>query len=91
MLFHPFNADGLIHASNVKAVAPFKAVENLKKESVTTGVHQIGDVMYDAVLYNMSIAEENYSLEKFHLTSKNYILGTIHRAENTDDIDSVCD
>ena len=77
------------HISELLFAPTDLAVENLKKESVTTGVHQIGDVMYDAVLYNMSIAEENYSLEKFHLTPKNYILGTIHRAENTDDIDKM--
>ncbi len=61
------------------------AVENLAKEGIQQGVHQVGDVMYDAVLYNMEIAEQAHSLENYHLTSGNYILSTIHRAENTDD------
>jgi UDP-GlcNAc3NAcA epimerase len=60
------------------------AVENLAQEGIQEGVHQVGDVMYDAVLYNMEIAEQAHSLGKFNLTSGQYILSTIHRAENTD-------
>lgn len=60
------------------------AVTNLASEGITKGVHQVGDVMYDAVLYNMELAEAKHSLENYHLKSKEYILGTIHRADNTD-------
>jgi UDP-GlcNAc3NAcA epimerase len=63
------------------------AVENLAQEGIQEGVHQVGDVMYDAVLYNMGIAEREHSLETFNLTSGQYILSTIHRAENTDNRD----
>jgi UDP-GlcNAc3NAcA epimerase len=63
------------------------AVENLAQEGIQEGVHQVGDVMYDAVLYNMEIAEQAHSLGKFNLTSGQYILSTIHRAENTDNRD----
>lgn len=61
------------------------AVGNLAKEGITEEVHQVGDVMYDAVLYNMKIAEERHSLAEYDLNSKEYVLGTIHRADNTDD------
>ncbi|WP_339226796.1 UDP-N-acetylglucosamine 2-epimerase (non-hydrolyzing) [Oceanobacillus sp. FSL K6-2867] len=75
------------HVSELLFAPTNLAVENLKVENITKGVHQIGDVMYDAVLYNMDIAEENHSLSDFQLSSKEYILGTIHRAENTDDVE----
>src|SRR5699024_9324012 len=42
------------------------AVKNLAKEAITKGVHQVGDVMYDAVLYNISIAQEEYNIEDFN-------------------------
>lgn len=62
------------------------AVKNLRKEGVTRGVYNTGDVMYDAVLYNLKIAEKkNEILEILGLNKKEYILCTIHRAENTDD------
>lgn len=72
------------HVSTLLFAPTGLAVENLKNETITKGVYQVGDVMYDAVLYNMELAETNHSLEEFKLQSKEYILGTIHRAENTD-------
>lgn len=72
------------HVSELLFAPTDLAVRNLADENITNGVYQIGDVMYDAVLYNMGIAEENHSLEDLGLTPKSYILGTIHRAENTD-------
>lgn len=63
------------------------AVENLKNENITHNVFNIGDVMYDAVLYNKGLAAEKSSiLSENDLTEKGYHLITIHRAENTDDI-----
>lgn len=73
------------HVSSLLFAPTNIAIENLKKESINDGVYQIGDVMYDAVLYNTEIAEKEHSLREFGLSSKDYILGTIHRAENTDD------
>lgn len=75
------------HISELLFAPTDVAVENLNKENIVDGVYQIGDVMYDAVLYNLTIAEKNYSLKEFGLGSKEYILGTIHRAENTDSRD----
>lgn len=73
------------HVSNLLFAPTTTAVDNLKKESITEGVHLSGDVMYDAVLYNMKIAEAKFEFEQFGIPDGDYILGTIHRAENTDD------
>src|SRR5262249_11864769 len=46
----------------------------------------VGDVMYDAALYYGAKAErKSQILQQSGLRSKQYILATIHRAENTDD------
>ncbi|MDB5053875.1 MAG: UDP-N-acetylglucosamine 2-epimerase [Bacilli bacterium] len=66
--------------------APTKtAVENLYREGIIEHVYAHGDVMYDAVLYYLRKAEEQFSLEAFEVEQKQYILATLHRAENTDD------
>jgi len=62
---------------------------NLHKEGISNGIYNVGDVMMDAVLYNSNLAEEQYKLSDFGLKSKQYILGTIHRAENTNDIEKL--
>jgi UDP-GlcNAc3NAcA epimerase len=48
-----------------------------------------GDVQYDAVLQNSGLARElvQGQLNEFDLKSHNYYLLTLHRAENTNDID----
>lgn len=62
------------------------AVHNLAQEGIKQGVYQIGDVMYDAFLYNQELAHQKSKiLETLGLQAKKYILCTIHRAENTDD------
>ncbi|MDP2671604.1 MAG: UDP-N-acetylglucosamine 2-epimerase (non-hydrolyzing) [bacterium] len=63
------------------------AVENLKKEGITKGVWKVGDVMFDSIINYKDLAERNSTiLEKLALEEKNYLLATIHRAENTDSI-----
>lgn len=62
------------------------AVDNLKNENITDGVINVGDVMYDAVMYNAEIAKTKSTiLTTQSLTKGEYYLITIHRAENTDD------
>ena len=73
------------HISTMLFAPTDNAVKNLKSEGISEGVYQVGDVMYDAVLYNIGLAEERYSIQDFGLIEKKYILGTIHRADNTDD------
>jgi UDP-N-acetylglucosamine 2-epimerase len=62
------------------------AVANLHREGVDTGVHQVGDVMYDSVLFYSERADERTSiLDRLGLTPKQFYLVTVHRGENTDD------
>lgn len=62
------------------------AVENLRREGITAGVHRTGDVMYDAALQFMAIAGDHGKLlDRLALASGGYVLATVHRAENTDD------
>lgn len=64
------------------------AVENLKKENITNGVYLTGDVMADALNEAKTIAEKSDILENLGITSKNYLLLTLHRVSNTDIIDN---
>lgn len=62
------------------------AVRNLVQEGITQGVYQVGDVMYDAFRFNQELAHQKSKiLETLGLKTQDYILCTIHRAENTDD------
>jgi len=68
------------------------AVDNLKKEgfpfqtanSNTQNIYIVGDVMYDATLFYANIAKNTIFLKNWDLCEKNYVLCTVHRAENTD-------
>lgn len=62
------------------------AVDNLAREGVTQGVHNVGDVMYDVALYYRERARVGSSiLQTLGLSEKAFALATCHRAENTDD------
>jgi len=64
------------------------AVDHLKQEGRSPDqIFQVGDVMYDALLFYKQKAEQKSTiLESLGLKSKQYILATIHRAENTDSL-----
>lgn len=63
------------------------SVHNLEKEGITSGVQLVGDVMFDSVLRFAGIAKEKSTvLEKEQLTENAFVLCTIHRAENTNDV-----
>jgi UDP-GlcNAc3NAcA epimerase len=62
------------------------SVENLAREGIIDGVHQVGDVMYDSVLFNTKLAEQTSDvMGRLALKPKAFYLATVHRAENTDD------
>lgn len=64
------------------------AVDNLRNEGVTSGVHLTGDVMYDATIHFAESAAQRWPLEKLtDHPAGGYYLATVHRAENTDDPD----
>lgn len=85
------------HVSDLLLCPTQTAVNNLKKEGITTGVLNTGDIMFDVVLRNIEISKSKYSngvwLDELRqenekipsLIEKEYYLATIHRAENTDD------
>lgn len=75
------------HASDLLFAPTRAAVENLCKEGLPeTRIHLVGDVMYDAALYYRAKAERaSRILQQLNLRPKEYILATVHRAENTDD------
>jgi UDP-N-acetylglucosamine 2-epimerase len=74
-----------------------QAVQNLLKEGIEDGktrrVKNVGDVMYDSILYYSEVAEKKSTILKelgllapnSPLRTPNYYLATLHRAENTDD------
>jgi UDP-GlcNAc3NAcA epimerase len=74
------------HAADLLLCPTQTAVGNLAREGITRGVHNVGDVMYDAVLHSIGIAEKRSTVLR-HLALKlgGYLLATVHRAENTDD------
>lgn len=66
------------------------AVKNLADEGITNGVFNIGDVMYDAALQFAPIAEQKSQvLNRLKIEPKQYVLLTLHRAENTDSYDNL--
>lgn len=64
------------------------ALRNLRAEGITDGVHNVGDVMYDAALHYRDAVEargpESSARHRLGIPDR-YVLATIHRAENTDD------
>jgi UDP-N-acetylglucosamine 2-epimerase len=74
------------HLSDLLFCPTDNAVENLAREGIVRGAHQVGDVMYDSVLYNAELAKQRSDiLARMGLKPGEYALATVHRAENTDD------
>ncbi len=75
------------HVSDLLFVPTEVALGNLLRESFPADrIHLVGDVMYDAALYYGEKAErKSQILNRLDLHGKQYILATVHRAENTDD------
>ena len=74
------------HASDILFAPTKVAVENLRRGISEERIQLVGDVMYDAALYYGKKADcQSQILNRLELKPKEYILATIHRAENTDD------
>lgn len=69
------------------------AVNNLHREgykSFPCRIIQVGDVMYDAALfYGAMSSQRSGILNSLSLGKNNYVLCTIHRQENTDNIENL--
>jgi UDP-GlcNAc3NAcA epimerase len=70
-----------------------KAVSNLENESFRQfecHIYQVGDVMYDSALFYASKAEvKSDVINRLGLAHKPFVLCTIHRQENTDDLNNL--
>ncbi|MHB1484456.1 MAG: non-hydrolyzing UDP-N-acetylglucosamine 2-epimerase [Saccharofermentanales bacterium] len=89
------------HLSSLLLCPTKTAVNNLVKEGITKGVYKTGDIMYDAVLNNIALSRSRYEYGSWlselenenqviiSLEDKQYYLATIHRAENTDNLDKL--
>jgi len=66
------------------------AVSNLKREGITKGVYNVGDIMLETYLYYKDQAQKTSTiLNKLNLKPKEFILCTIHRASNTDNTENL--
>jgi UDP-GlcNAc3NAcA epimerase len=52
---------------------------------VTAGVENVGDVMYDGMLH-LPLEGQRAALAQAGVEPGRYVLATVHRAENTDDM-----
>ena len=74
------------HVSELLFCPTQAAMDNLKREGLEDRAYLVGDVMYEAVLHNLNLAEQQSDvMARLSLYPDSYILVTVHRAENTDD------
>lgn len=64
------------------------AAEHLMSEGIgSEKIHLVGDVMYDvALLHGARVTAETGMLKQLNLKAGAYVLATVHRAENTDNL-----
>jgi len=75
------------HVSDLLFAPTQTAMNNLQAENLIEKSKNVGDIMYDAVLFNRRLAKQQSDiLSVLGLTPKKYGVVTIHRAENTDDL-----
>jgi UDP-GlcNAc3NAcA epimerase len=84
------------HAADLLFAPTPVAVQNLKNEGIPEKqIHLVGDVMQDAALYYGDKSGKcSRILNKLNLLPREYILATLHRAENTDNaqrLNAICD
>ena len=73
------------HVSALLFCPTATAVANLAREGITTGVHAVGDVMYDAARRTATRVDAAAGLaERLGLRTGGYGVATVHRSENTD-------
>lgn len=72
--------------SNILFTPTEAAYTNLINEGVNSNkIFNVGDVMYDSVLYySKNFSDDSFLLNNYNLSKDNFVFATIHRAENTD-------
>lgn len=73
------------HCSETLFAPTRKCRKNLENESVPGHIYETGDTMYDAFLLFKDRADRSDILSRLCLSEKEYMLLTLHRAENVDD------
>lgn len=75
------------HVADLLFAPTQAAVSNLRREGISSQkVHLVGDIMADAVSLHLSAAiQKSRIVSELGLQDKNFMVATIHRAENTDD------
>lgn len=74
------------HSADLLFAPTQAAMTNLAIEGISTSkVHVVGDVMYDAALFYRSHSCQPDWYTSLPLSDGDFVLATIHRAENTDD------
>jgi len=75
------------HLSTLLFCPSQTAINNLANEGITQGVHLVGDVMAEALAFAANKAKTHSDiLSQLSLSEGKYLLATVHRAENTDDL-----
>lgn len=74
------------HASDLLFAPTATAMKNLSNEGLPPArMHLVGDVMYDACLFYGTQARKPAWFDPLSISEGDYVLATVHRAENTDD------
>lgn len=74
------------HIATLHFVPTETARTNLHNEGISNGqIHLVGDVMYDAALYYKPRTTKPQWFDALRISISEFVLCTIHRAENTDD------
>jgi UDP-N-acetylglucosamine 2-epimerase len=76
------------HLSDVLLCPSQTAVHNLAAEGIVRNVHLVGDVMLDVLNWARQRADaiSDDLLRRFGISGGSYLLATVHRSENTDDL-----
>jgi UDP-GlcNAc3NAcA epimerase len=73
------------HVSSLLFCPTEAAMSNLRAEGIHRRSYKCGDVMYDVALQYSDYAErKSRILESMNLSPNDYLVATVHRAENTD-------
>jgi UDP-N-acetylglucosamine 2-epimerase len=76
------------HVSDLLLCPTHSAVQQLRDEGITENAFFTGDVMLDAVRAFAPIAASHSDvIERLHVAPGQFVLATIHRAENTDSLE----
>ena len=77
------------HLSDLLLCPSSTAVANLTAEGITRKVHLVGDVMLDVLNWAKQRADGKPMevLKRLGLSEREYLIATVHRSENTDDLE----